>query len=763
MNNRKKGAKVAVIAAGAVIALLLVVEWAGSPVAKLVIENHSEAWIGRQVRIERLHVNPFIGSLHIQGLHCSDAIGAEREGEWRENESPGEFVGIDDLYVRVSLVRLLGKNVYLKHIHLSNFNINIWSTDTCFNFSDLPARFSSPDSVAATEQDTTPSAWRVALNDIRLHGGNVAYTDKSRGQHWALENVNLYVPGLFLGDRQTDAGLSLDLPDDGGNIRLKGAYNMSSNFYSVVADLRDIDLRQAEPILKEQFNLHSLHAWLNGHLNASGSLDEIMNVRVHGSLTLRDLDLMDDKRETQLTMREASVRISEISPGPMVFRFDTVLLDSINLHYTRATALPADTAEVEDEDFQESAPELAKEDSRERQEERSDRKPSVLVRKFILKNSEIHYTDKTLFSKFKYDITGIRGGADNITLDGDNHLVVNGRLPHGGSFMANWRGGIDLKRDNVRIVAMLKNVQLEDLSPWVEYLFAYKVKGGTLSAASDNTIQGGVIDGTQKIEIYNFKLGRRNERLAAEMKSVPLKLGIELLTDFNGKISLDVPIKGDVNSPRFSFGKIVGRAIGNVLLKATAAPFAAIATAADREDAGDLTQIHLDMLQPDFSLEQYKKLDLLAGMLKEHPDLSLTLCQQFNLRNAVEERAVFKLKKQYYETCNESVGSGPLTLIDIQKIRNVKTNGAFNSFAEPLIGKRGSLADRAVAYYTVDSLTTEVMRFADMRNRFVVRYLTEQQGVSKQQVEALTAPEDELMGYKGKSRYEVRGKSDKQE
>ena len=65
--------------------------------------------------------------------------------------------------------------------------------------------------------------------------------------------------------------------------------------------------------------------------------------------------------------------------------------------------------------------------------------------------------------------------------------------------------------------------------------------------------------------------------------------------------------------------------------------------------------------------------------------------------------------------------------------------------------------------YTADSLTTEVMRFADMRNRFVVRYLTEQQGVSKKQVEALTAPEDELMGYKGKSRYEVRGKSDKQE
>ncbi len=746
----KKTLKIAVIVTGSILLLLLLIEFVGSPIAKVVVQNHSEQWIGRKVEIGGLHVCPFNGSVRIKNLHCTDA------------GSDNEFVGFRELYVRASLFRLIGKDVCLRRIHLTDFNVNIWSNDTCFNFSDIPQRFASNDAQQPQEPDTTPSSWTIDLNDIRLRGGKIAYQDRKRHNEWNIENVNLVVPGLHFDNQQSDAGLSLDLPDNGGNLRLRGAYNMSSNMYSVIFDLKDIDLTQAEPIVKEYLNIHSFHAWLSGHLLASGSLDNIMGVRVQGNAQIDNLELKDEDRDPVVTLRQMAVKLTEISPGPQVYNIDSVLVDSLHVNFTRAqnyTTLSR-LFDVEESEEEQEVDTIETESAPPATQPTVSNQPTIKIKNFRLTSSSVNYVDKTLFSKFNYNIRGISASANNVNLTGDNHIVLRGLLPHGGSFLANWRGAVNMEKGNTRIVAMLKNVQLEDLSPWVEYMFAYPVKEGTLSVTSDNAIRKGVIDATEKIEIYNFKLGRKNNRLDAELKNVPLKAGINLMTDVNGKINLEVPITGDINSPKFSLGKIIGRAIGNALLKATAAPFVAIAAAANK-DVGDLTQIQVDMLQPDFALEQYRKLDAIAQMMKEHEELTLSLYQQFNLQDAIQEKAVFNLKRAYYESQHTDLPPGPLTLVDIDRIRAIKDNNSgFAAFIEPMVGKKGGLQKRAVEYYTADSLQTQVLQDANQRNQFVVRYLTEQQGVNKHSVTAITAPVDELADYKGKSRYEIRGETE---
>ena len=762
----KKPLKITLIVLASIIGLLLLIEWIGSPIAKHVVQNHSEQWIGRKVSIGSLHVCPFIGSVRIKNLSCTDEL---LPPDSVAANPVGEFVRFDELYVRISLLRLIGKDVYLRKIHLTNFDINIWSDNNRFNFSDIPQRFSSSDTIQQEEPDTVPSRWTVDLNDIRLKGGHIAYADRRKNHQWDIENVNLTVPGLHFGNRQSDAGLSLDLPDNGGNLRLRGAYNMASNMYSLILDLTDIDLQQAEPLLKEYFNFHSLRALLSGHLLASGSLDDIMGVRVQGNADLHNVLLKDEDRDEVLSLNSLAVHINQVSPGPKVFNFDSITVDSLHLNFlrtknyttlSRLLDVPQDTAAAVADTIAKTNDAQPQQATATATAANSGKQPLVKVGKFQVKNTSVHYVDKTLFSRFTYDIRSINAKADNLTLNGDNHVLLRGQLPNGGSFLANFRGGIDFRHSTSRIVAILKNVQLKDLSPWVEYMFAYPVKSGTLSVTSDNTIRRGELDATEKIEIYDFKLGKKNNRLDAEMKSVPLKAGIDLMTDVNGKINMDIPITGDLSSPKFSLGKIIGRAIGNALLKATAAPFVAIAQAANK-DVGDLTQILIEPLQPDFSLEQYKKLDAIAGMMNEHEELSLTLYQQFNLNDAVNEQAVFNLKKEYYLSERTDLPEGPLTLVDIDKIRAIKdNNSAFNAFIEPKVGKKGNLTKRAVNYYTTDSLQAQVLQQAERRNRFVLRYMTEQQHVDKKRLQAITAPQEELNTYKGKQRYEVRGEQE---
>ena len=747
----RKSVKVLLVIAACIVGLLLLLMLAGSPVVKYVAERHSEEWIGRRVEIGSVLVNPFAGSVRIRNLHCTDA------------DTVGEFMRFDELYAQISLVRLIGRHVYLRHIHLTGFDVNLWSNDTCFNFSDLPQRFCSADTAAV--QDTTPSSWRVSLNDIRLRGGHLAYADRKRERDWALENVNLVVPGLSFGRGQTDAGLSLDLPDNGGNLRLRGAYNMQSNAYSLILDLRAIDVAQALPLVQDYVNVRSLNALLDGHVLAHGSLDDIRNVSLQGSLSLDGLEIKDDERQPVLTMNSMAVRVEDINLKTMTMRFDTVLLDSLHVNFLRrkdGTTLSRllgketeETTEVETPADRELREVADGSDSVVAPVITPAPKLKLFVRTFRMDHSSVHYTDRTLFSRFEYDVTALSARADNLTLNGDNHIMLRGNLPGGGSMMANWRGATDFEHGNSRIVMMLKNVQLKDLSPWVEYMFANPVKGGTLSLNSDNTIRHGVIDAMEKIDLYDLKLGRKNNRLEAEMKGVPLKTAVDLLKDMNGKITLEVPVTGDMRSPRFSLGKVIGRAIGNVLLKATAVPFVAMANAQNiRVD--DLTQMPLDLLLPDFTLEQYAKLDLIAQMMKEREDLQLTMTQRFNLQQAVEERAVFNLKKTFYQQQQGDALIGNLTLMDMEKIRAIKdNNGEFNAWVKALVGTKGSLPTRAVAYYGTDSLETEVLRYAEMHNRFLVRYLSKNQGIKEKRITAQTAPRDELAAYKGRSLYTI--------
>ena len=56
----------------------------------------------------------------------------------------------------------------------------------------------------------------------------------------------------------------------------------------------------------------------------------------------------------------------------------------------------------------------------------------------------------------------------------------------------------------------------------------------------------------------------------------PLDLAIALLTDSDGKIDLAVPVSGDVNDPKFSYGPLIWQAIRTVLTKIVTAPFRAL-------------------------------------------------------------------------------------------------------------------------------------------------------------------------------------------
>lgn len=740
---------------------MLLIWLAGSPVAKNIIVNNSREWIGRDVTIGSLWINPFIGSVSISDFTCSE--NSDMRPNLPDSLQNNSFIRFRKLYVSCNLLQLIGKDLHIRHVKLEDFEGQVLKQDTIFNFTDIINLFSPEDSIAQVS-DSTPQAWRVRLEDIRLINGSMVYYDLKSKQLQAIGDINLNIPGLYFGNEQSDAGLSLSLPDNGGQIKLFAAYNIATNKYSLLFKLNAIDTNQLLPFIQNKLNIRSLDAMMDGQIFASGDLNDLLGVKIRGNIQLEGLDMRDMEKQTIAGIDSLAVCINHIEPKNMDISLDSIMIDGLRINYLRDmeyTTLSRLSGTEETTEPDEQLPEEITDtiDMSEYEEMPDTLKPAkqtlkLHIGKLNLKNSSIHYEDKTLFSKFNYDITAIKARGQNLTLNGNNDLRISAHLPNGGSLRANWKGSLDIERNDARIVATLENVQLADLSPLVEYMFAHPVEGGSMTLMSDNLIRQGRLEGNNIINILGLDLGRKQRHSKAAYRSVPLKLGIKLMTDINGKININLPIHGNINSPKFKLRNIIGKAISNVFIKAVAAPFVALANANNiKQD--DLTKMEIDMLVPDFTLNQYQKLDILASLMEQQPEIRLVMRQQFNLAQAIETQAVFNLKKEYYTKDKDELEER-LSLVDIENIKQIKSNnGDFVNFSRNLTGNRGSVNKMAVSYYSEDSIRNLVLQHADRHNRHLLRYMTEQKHIDKERIIVTTATEQELQNCKTEPLYTI--------
>ena len=156
----KKILKIILITLVCIATLLLLVAVLGSlfggSAARNYVNRHSEELIGRQAHVDHVGLNLLTGHVAIHGLEVMEDDGSTR------------FAAFDTLDVSVSLLRLLGKRVQIRHVTLAGFDAHIVQDSTRFNFSSIIDHFQRDTAEVEEVEDTTPSNWVVSLHKIRL-------------------------------------------------------------------------------------------------------------------------------------------------------------------------------------------------------------------------------------------------------------------------------------------------------------------------------------------------------------------------------------------------------------------------------------------------------------------------------------------------------------------------------------------------------------------------------------------------------------------
>jgi outer membrane protein OmpA-like peptidoglycan-associated protein len=171
-----------------------------------------------------------------------------------------------------------------------------------------------------------------------------------------------------------------------------------------------------------------------------------------------------------------------------------------------------------------------------------------------------------------------------------------------------------------KVDMLMTDFALTSVSPYAGKYIGYKIDKGALRTELKYNVKDDHVNGDNIITIDQLELG---EKVASpDALNLPIKLGVTLLKDRNGRIALQVPVIGDVKDPRFDFAQAIKSALTGTIKKAGSEPFAAIREI-DGFTGEALRVVYFDFGLSELQETETKKLNALASYLKEKDALIL--------------------------------------------------------------------------------------------------------------------------------------------
>lgn len=729
----KKWIKITLIAAAVLAALIVIAAIAVSPVAKNYIEKHDRELIGRSIRMERLRMNIFTGRLRIEGLRIGGS------------EDSTTFFRLDSFEMRMRLWPLLGNRVLVKKISFAGPDVKIYQRGNAFSFDDITARFAGDTTAAATpEKPSKP--WEIGIYDISIRNGRVFYKDLALDAEWGMNDINLHIPGVYFSGEKTDVGAVLNFAE-GGSLSTDVGYNIESSEFDIGIRLQDFALAGTLPYFRQSLDVTAVDGRLSADIRLRGNTEHLLSLTTEGTASLAGFALRDRQQRPVAGVDTLGVKLAEGDLGKMRFVFDRIYVSGLSALFEMtpegnnlAALMKSPAAEITASDAAGSATPS----------------PTLRIADLEITNGRVTVRDLTMHRPFEYTVSEIRMRSRDFDPSKRNSMTVDARMQKTGSAKLRWEGTLE-DMDNQNITLWLTNLDLRDFGPYCEHYTAYPLTKGNLTFRSQNVIRDRYLDGTNHLDMFEPKVDKKRREIKAEM-NIPLKLGLYVLKDKKGHVKMDLPVRGSLDSPEFSYRKIVLKAIGNVLLKVVTAPFSFLS--GNKEN---IEYINIDPLQYVFTSEQYASLDKIAQALQDKPEMHIVLTQRVNMRRALPRQAAGALRMAYAEHLKsaDTTGRQPMSMLEYEKIQqtDIRTP-AIMAFADSLLTRQGispqglSADDKALALYR-EKAAGQLARMMAARNKALAEYMQSTHGATAPAFRVQTMDSLALPNYAGRDRYTI--------
>jgi len=263
--------------------------------------------------------------------------------------------------------------------------------------------------------------------------------------------------------------------------------------------------------------------------------------------------------------------------------------------------------------------------------------PEIGVESIVVEKGEVDFSDLSLVLPFAAKIEDLRGSVAGISSDPASRAVakLEGRVGEYG--LARVEGSVNVIQPKMftDITVIFRNVAMSPLSPYSVTFAGRKIDRGRLALNLQYKIQKGHLLGDNKVVLEQFTLGERVEAPGA--LDLPLDLAVALLTDSDGKIDVAIPVSGNVDDPKFSYGHLIWQAVGTLIKNIVTAPFRALG-ALFGGGGENLNSIAFNPGDTRLLPQESEKLKRVATALGKRPQLRVTLEGQYGEKDRVALR-----------------------------------------------------------------------------------------------------------------------------
>lgn len=538
----------------------------------------------------------------------------------------------------------------LSRLDVSGIDIN--STDESVRIASLAvdglnvAGFMEGDTLSLTQlfamnlpasddtDDSEPSNWRITLDKASVSESEVHWRSPfTEPAQFDLTDIAITASPLqwpLAGETQLTLAT---LANAQGQLNAEGTLALGAGDGSLRVDLQNMALPWFDPAIPEALQAQVANGQLTTQaditlsafapaqiaLNAkvdsfalNANVDEQM-VTGFSSLNLEQLAIDMDKRDLQL----AKLTLDGLQGRVHIAEDGTV--NASQLWQTSEAAPEQEVTEEKDTEPAKNASEDAPEDT-ETATSDVDAPWAMTIPMVAINNATIDFEDKSLPIEFRTVVGKLGGTIKGLSSDPSAQAAVDIKGSVDGYAPVTLAGTINplLPQPALDLDLQFKGVDLSRVTPYSGTYAGYAIERGLLDLDLKYALAENRLRGDNDIVINQLKLGDTVE--SDKAVSLPLKLAVSLLTDANGVIDMQIPVKGNIDDPKFQIGSVIFGAFVNLITKAVTAPFSLLAGL-----VGGGEDMQMVPFAPGSStLEQagIDNLNKLAEALKQRPGLA---------------------------------------------------------------------------------------------------------------------------------------------
>ena len=556
------------------VVVLLILGWFIVPlIVKNYAINNSKELIGRQIDIERLRMNYFTGNLHMNGFKMF------------EPDEQTVFISFDTLNVNIEPYQFIFNKKVVEQFYLQGLYMHVIQKDSTFNFDDLVA-FHSADQQSEKPEEGEP--FKYILSNLELKEAHFVYEDLNLNDTTNIDDFSFFIPQISWDQAEkSNADIKFNFKREGyleSNLNINpvdGEYDAQINIYHLYLD----------PFIKriqEYAEVSTVNGYLDTRLEITGNVNEAEKSIIKGEVTVYDLSITDTESKEFLTSGKITCSLEEIDYFNSSYHIDSLSIETPYLFFQLDSVSNNLFRIFKLEEY------LSDEDSTATSTPESEDNLFYAINHLGLKQGVVDYTDNLTGQPFNYHLSEILIETDSIFSDAD-WIEINSQM------LLNERGTLKAQVgfDPVDYLDGSLDISIEkfllpDLNIYTNHYTGHALLDGDMFYYSNSKLVTGNIESENQLVLKQPAL-RDGE---GGLYRLPLKLALWLLSDSNGDVTLNVPVRGDLNDPEIDVWKLIWGTLRNKITDTAENPANSLAplVGADPKDLQTIEFAYTDSL-----------------------------------------------------------------------------------------------------------------------------------------------------------------------